>query len=192
MSVFPDISPAYGYEEIPEFHTLELGPTDGDFIQSRSKRDDPLYTFILTFTTMQASDVQTLYEFYFSMKGKYGRFAFFSFDNRFPYTNINIGTGDASTVQFNLLAKSTSSRVVKVAGTTKTEGTDYTFGEGLGTDGQDRITFAVAPAAGTAITASYTGRKYYSNCKFQDDKMSRKLFTYKLYSTGLVIQEVSA
>jgi hypothetical protein len=190
MAVFPDIKAFYGSEIIPTFNTLKLGPTDGDFIQRRKKRTVPLYQFRLKFNVLSQSDIKTLYDFFISMSGCYGSFAFFDFDYR--DWSIIVGTGDGSTTSFDLKGKETYNRIVKVNGIQKTEGTDYTFYQGLGADGQDKITFNSAPATGDIIIADFTGRRYFPNCIFLEDVMSIESFSHLLYSTGLTIQEVSS
>lgn len=189
MAVFPDISPSYSYIVTPQFHTLKLGPTDGDFIQRRKKRTLPLNKFTLTYNVISQSEEKTLHDFFLARYGAWEAFAFFDFDSK-AHTGISLGTGNGVTTVFQLKAKSTSARTVYVAGVPKTEGVDYTVSVGGGTDGQDQITFAAAPASG-AITADYTGRAYCPNCIFGEDNFSSDLFTVNLYKTGLVILEVS-
>jgi len=190
MAVFPDIKAFYGSELIPMFNTLKLGPTDGDFIQRRKKRTVPLYQFRLKFNVLSQSDIKTLYDFFISMSGSYDSFAFFDFDYR--DWSLTIGTGDGSTTSFDLKGKETSNRIIKVNGIQKTEGTDYTFYQGLGTDGQDKIIFNSAPASGAVITADFNGRRYFPNCIFLEDIMSIESFSVFLYSVGITIQEVSS
>lgn len=191
MSVFPDITPSYDYSVQPAFYNLRLGPTDGDFIQRRRKRLTPLMRFTLQFNNLIEANIKTLYDFFIARYGGWDAFAFFDFDSK-TWTAISVGTGDGSTTSFALIAKETSARTVYVDSVAQIEGTDYTFYSGQGTDGQDKITFASAPANGAVITADYTGRKYYSNCIFGEDYMDRNLFEVKLYKTGLTIVEVSS
>ncbi len=191
MSVFPDIFPSYGYTITPTYRTLKLGPTDGDFIQRRRKRTSPLHTVAMTWNALSGANEKTLYDFYISMSGSWQAFAFFDFDAK-NYTAIAVGIGDGSATAFNLVAKATSGRTVYVNGVAKTEGTDYTFYAGQGTDGQDKIIFTTAPGNSLPITADYAGRKYLPKCIFQADDLNRNTFSVALYRTGLGIMEVSA
>jgi hypothetical protein len=70
-------------------------------------------------------------------------------------TGEAVGTGNGTNKTFTVINKPIvpDSQVVKVAGVTKTEGTDYTFDDTTGT-----ITFTTAPANGAAVTADY---KYF-------------------------------
>ncbi|MCU1350727.1 MAG: hypothetical protein JWO56_3757 [Acidobacteria bacterium] len=81
--------------------------------------------------------------------------------NAFPYfeftpraiSDLQIAVGDGGAV-FELLSKLTSDTVYKVGGVT----TAATFSAGSGSNGRDRITFAVAPDIGASITYSASGR----------------------------------
>lgn len=66
--------------------------------------------------------------------------------------------------------------------------TDYSFSQGTGNGGVDRITFFDAPANGSMITADLTGLLRYRVC-FHEDSMSKELFRVRLYKTGLELRE---
>lgn len=190
--VFPDIAPGHSYTVTKNFQTLAIGPTQRNITQRIKKQTRALHDFSLKYNLAgQAAVMKPLWDFYNERNGRFESFAFFDFE-LWPHTGVSIGTGNGAATQFNLAAKETSGRVVYVAGVQKTEGTDYTFSAGTGTDGQDRITFAVAPGNGAAVTADYTGRKYYPTVIFGEDNMSRELFTNVIYRTGLALWEVTA
>lgn len=67
-------------------------------------------------------------------------------------TNETVGTGDGTTTVFVLANKpiKPESDVIKIDGIVKTRGTDYVINNETG-----EITFAVAPANGSVITADY-------------------------------------
>lgn len=190
MAVFPNISPSYDYIVTPQFKTLKLGPTDGDFIQRRRKRTTPLYRFTLKYDRLLATEEKTLYDFYLSRYGAWEAFAFFDFDT-IAYTGVSLGTGTGAATQFQMKARNTTGTTIYVDAIAKALGTDYTIGSGTGTDGQDKVTFTVAPGNGLAVTADYTGQKYSANCTFEADNMDMAMFQYNLYRTGLVIIEVT-
>lgn len=78
------------------------------------------------------------------------------------WNDLAVGTGNGVTTIFDLPGKAIDSTdlQVKVAGV-PTGG--YTFASGAGTDGADRITFAVAPANGAAVTCSWlVGRRRFA------------------------------
>lgn len=190
MALFPDMSPSYDYIVTPQFKTLKLGPTDGDFVQRRRKRTTPLYRFTLKYDRLSATEEKALYDFYLARYGSWEAFAFFDFDTR-AYAGVSLGTGNGAATQFQMKARKTTNRTIYVNAIAKTEGTDYTIGSETGTDGQDKVTFTVAPGNGLAVTADYTGQKYFSNCTFEADNMDMAMFQYNLYRTGLVIIEVT-
>jgi hypothetical protein len=76
---------------------------------------------------------------------------------------ISIGTGNGSQTTFTIPAKSTSGRTIKKAGVAQTEGVAYTYNAGTGAEGEDQVTFAVAPTSGQAITAAASSarRRHY-------------------------------
>lgn len=186
--VFPDtVSAQYEYEEIIEFLTLQLGPTDGDFIQRRAKRTRPLRSFVLKYNAISKADIQTLYEFFIARKGRWEAFALFSFDS-LPHTAISIGTGDGATADWNAIGKEISLLTAKVDGISVGASIEV----GTGTDGQDKIIFSATPADGVVLTADWTGRRYYTDCLFTEDTMSLVRFTDTLYRTGLVIKQMSS
>jgi len=189
MSIFPDLDISYQYSITPQFKTIKLAQNDLNFQQRRRKTLTPIHKFTLKLNNINAAAVQTLYDFFVARSGSYEPFVYFCQDPQRIYSPT-IGTGNDSTTVFDLGAKSTAGLVIKVNGVTKTLTTDYTVSADTGTNGQDKITFGVAPTAGQAITASYTGRKYYPACIFESDSLDINNFDYKMYSTGLVILEV--
>lgn len=76
---------------------------------------------------------------------------------------VTIGTGNGSQTTFTLPAKTTSGRSIKKAGVTQTEGVNYTYNAGTGAEGEDQVTFSVAPTSGQTITAAATSarRRHY-------------------------------
>ncbi|MEM2899434.1 MAG: hypothetical protein QXT63_01460 [Thermoplasmata archaeon] len=91
MAVFPDIAPSYNYIMRPVFRTLLLGPTDGDFIQRRRKRTEPLYEFRMQWNYLSPSEEKQIIDFYLARSGSWDAFAFFDFDTR-QWNDINLGT----------------------------------------------------------------------------------------------------
>ena len=66
---------------------------------------------------------------------------------------------------------------------------NYTFSQGSGDAGVDRITLDSAPANGSVITADLTGQLRLRS-RFSNDQMSQELFEHVLYSTGIELTEV--
>lgn len=84
------------------------------------------------------------------------------FDGWFSrWTGLAVGTGNGAIVAFDLPGKSivAAGLTVKLNGVTTVA---YTFAAGAGTNGADRVTFAVAPGNGVAITCSWLeGRRRF-------------------------------
>lgn len=195
MATFPGtiIPENESYKVAQAFKTLKLGLTDGDFLQRRRRRVNPLHTITMFFKPLLEAEIQTLWEFYKARFGSYEAFVFFDF-KIFPYTSVAIGTGTGGALTCQLGAKEVSSLTVYVNGVSTVLGTDYSFAsDGSGTNGQDKIVFLVGhyPTAGAAITAGYRGKKYFPYMIFQDDVMSRDNFVALLYQTGLTVVEVT-
>lgn len=193
MALFPDISPGYEYQPLVTYNTLRLGPTDGDFIQRRRKRLSPLHSFKLQWRALTAAQESQLYDFYVARYGPWEAFQFFDFDAGKKWA-VNVGTGTGAQTTWDLLGKDLTSVVIMVAGVTKTLSVDYNLGDGTGTDGQDTVIFIAGhlPAAEAAITATWTGKRYFANMIFEDDNLERTKFEYAIYRTGLTIREVSS
>jgi hypothetical protein len=190
MAVYPDIAPS-GYTITPKFRTIKIG-TDGDFVQRRSKRVSPLFSFAMTYRNITNANLLTLYDFYLARLGSYDDFAFFDFDSR-SWSDFTIGTGNGVTTTFSVGGKSTSSLVIKVDSVTKTLTTHYTIQVAGGTNGQDQITFTAGniPTTGQVITAAFLGRKYYPYVIFADDNMNYEVFVYAAYQVGVELVQVT-
>lgn len=196
MALYPDLLygvDIHGCSVDPQFKTLKLGPTDGDFIQRRKKRTLPLYVINLRYQCLLESEMQQIYEFYLARAGSWEAFSVFDIRS-FPYTDLPIGTGDGINNNFDLTAKGCTNIIIKVGAVTKTAGVDYDVSAGLGVDGCDRVVFRAGhtPAAGAAVTASLRGRRYFTNCIFRDDSLSRAAFEALCYTSGVVISQVSS
>ena len=191
MALFPNIAPSLNYKITPKFRTIITGDTD-DPKQRKRKRLTPLFDIELLYSalTIDQANITTLYDFFIARSGQYESFTFVDFAER-TWNLLSIGTGTGAQVAWNLQAKETSSRAITVNAVAQVEGTDYTFSALGGTDGQDKITFAVAPTLGHAIVASYKGKRFFNNCIFQDDNISLESFSKKLVATGLNISQFS-
>jgi hypothetical protein len=131
---------------------------------------------------------QTLWEFYQARGGSYEAFNFFD-DQVLSYTQEYVGSGDGSTVIFNLPCGSASgTSKVYVDGVEQTGGgTDYTWYKAGGTDGADKITFTAAPSEGKRITFSFIGYLKV-HCRFQDDNLSWDTLASRIVSTGIKLK----
>jgi hypothetical protein len=109
-------------------------------------------------------------------------------------TNQYIGTGDGATSIFHMtrtLLSTVTEPVgainaitqLTVGGTTQTAGTNYTLTGINGYSGSNAIQFAVPPAAGAGIYASFS---YYFRVRFKDDQAQLENFMQSLWTWGQV------
>lgn len=146
----------------------------------------PRYRYTLIFNylrdTTLAPDYRTLLGFFNSMKGGWDTFLFTDPDDS-SVAGMQFGTGNGSLTGFQLVRTLgnfsepvydiNGAPTIKVAGVTKTAGSDYT----IGTTGI--VTFTAAPANGAALT--WTG-SFYWRCTFEDDSMDFDKFMNLLWS----------
>lgn len=138
--------------------------------------------------TLEANpDVGKLLAFFMSRAGRFGFFFFFDeTDHSAVDESIGTGTGSATVFQISrTVGKGTpyeyvepvyalwKAPVVKVAGVTKTYLVDYTVGP------WGKLTFAVAPSNGAAVT--WTG-DFLFVCRFDDDRMDVQQLVSDLWS----------
>ena len=129
MAVFPEnITPIYPVVIEPVWHTL-ITPFDSSGEQRRQKSLYPKFNVRFRLSHQQASDAQTIWDFYMARKGAFESFYYF---DPMPdigivtsYDNLYIGTGDGTTDIFNLPGKSTSAQTVYVDGGQHMKGLMY-------------------------------------------------------------------
>jgi uncharacterized protein (TIGR02217 family) len=150
------------------------------------------------------SQMGKLYNFYLAMGGSATPFYFKDSKDFQSATDEAIGTGDGSTVTFQLKKAeqypyddSTTesiemdkkyiipdSQTVKVAGVTKTESVDYTLDDDTGVVD---FTLMGAPTLGQAITCTF---QYYYRVHFLEDNLTFEEFNYQACTLGLTLEEV--
>jgi uncharacterized protein (TIGR02217 family) len=130
----------------------------------------------------------TMVDFFLSRQGSYDSFLYTDPSDN-AVTNQNFGTGDGTTVAFQLVRQLVSggfneviqnlngAPVIKDNGVTKTAGSDYSINStGL-------VTFAVAPVTGHALT--WTGNFYY-RLRFLNDLQEFEEFYYQYWNAKSV------
>lgn len=135
--------------------------------------------------TAAAPELDTLAGFFLQMRGSWDNFLV-AVPNDNAVTDMAFGTGNGASAAFQLTRTRGAGGfgfvepvqnlnvlgAVKVAGVTKTLGTDYTVsGAGL-------VTFATPPAAGAALTWSGS---YYYRCRFLHDQADFSRFLNDLW-----------
>lgn len=125
--------------------------------------------------------------FYNARQGSFDSFLYTDADDN-AVTAQALGTGDGVTTTFPLirafggfvepvLAPNVVT-AVKINGTTKTLGTDYTV-SAWGSANPGIITFTTAPAGSAAITADFS---YYWPCRFLDDNIPFNKWISNMYA----------
>lgn len=190
MVAFPDlltsVRPINPLSESIEFRTLSSEYESGAQV-TKQKRLFPLRAYPLKYKSITKDNARILWQFFMGRKGKHLPFNLFHpFED--DYIGEYVGTTDGSTTIYNLPSKMASGYTVYVGGVAKAGGgVDYTFAATGGEDGADKITFAVALAAGQYITIDFTGRLKV-RCKFGEDMMSFETFRNRLVTTGLTLK----
>lgn len=189
MSAFPALTSVpyvNPLEHSIEFKTLVTQYDELGAEQRKQKWIYPRRNIKLAYKYLTFTEVSTLWEFYLACKGSYEAFNFF-FPYSESYVGEYVGTGDGSTVIFNLPAKTSSAYKVYIDSVEQTETTNYTFGSATGADGADKVEFTVAPTDGARITYDFTGYLKV-HCRFDDDKMDMETMYARLTSSGLKLK----
>jgi len=190
VAAFPSIVPGYPIIERVRWKTIissfdELGEE-----QRKQKWLYPRRDIVLKYPGLTISQAQTLWDFYVARKGSYEAFNLF-YDSigksAETYTGEYVGTGDGSTTVFNLPSKNAASRTLYVDGVAQTEGTNWTFTSGGGTDGADKCEFTSAPSSGQRITFDFTGYLKV-RCRFAKDIAEFEHFIYSAKRIGLELR----
>ena len=155
----------------------------------------------LGYQAISKSEGETLWEFYCQTgKGAYGSFSWFegvglgsaAYNS---YSSEYVGTGDSTTLIFNLPSKNSSGASHDVNINASVVSTsNYTMSFGGGGDGEDKITFVGSstgglgpPASSDKITCDFTGRLKI-RCRFADDIFSFENFFDRLINTGVKLK----
>jgi hypothetical protein len=189
MAKYPTTpKPQYPYELTTVWKTI-ISSFDSGTERRRQKQTYPKFNVSLTYETLTKEDIQTLWNFYIARKGAYEAFYFFTPDSA-DWNGLYIGTGDASTVTFDIPGTLNGTITIYNNGVEVDSG-DYTLLVGGGVEGSDRVTFDTAPGLNEIITCDFTGYMRI-RCRFEEDEMTRSGFTGALYKTGLKMKGLTA
>lgn len=190
MAKFPensDILMEHPQAEKLEWKTLISQFDDLGEEKRKSKRLYPRRNLNVKYANITKTEARTLWNFFNARKGRYEAFNFF-LPHSNTYTGEYVGTGDGSTVIFNLPSKQASGYTLYVNGVAKTGGgVDYTFSSQGGADGADKVTFTTAPADGERITFDFTGYLKV-RCRFAEDKLDFETFYDRLVNMGIKLK----
>lgn len=169
------------------YHRTLVTPFESGKEQRRAKWSAPIRSFDLIYNGRTHTRMQELWTFYKDRQGAYDTF-YFENPNDSPISlsgDETIGVGDGTDVSFNFdrFPVKSGDCTITVGGIAQTEATDYNVTYATGA-----ITFVSAPASGDTITA--TDYRFYTISRFAEDNMSRELFSYRLYNSGLRLIEV--
>lgn len=190
MAEFPStVAPSQdGYDIIVEWKTI-LREMDSGVEQRRAKWTFPKFSLELTFDQLTQSEIDALWNFYMARRGSAEAFYLYTWElqgGTLPsYTGLYVGVGDGVTQTFDLPGKSTSNQVLYVDGVSTSAVTILTGG---GLELSDRVTFTVAPAAGTFLSCDLKTWFLRIRCRFEEDKFTRKTFTDALFKTGIKLK----
>ena len=187
MALFPEydqIGYLPGIQITNRFNT-SISVLSGGQEKRRAKFTFPLYDLNISYDLLTLANARILWQFYKDRQGAYSSFYFY-----LPYSETfegeYCGTGDGTETAFDVPGKTISSYTVYVGGSEQTEGggDDYTIAASGGVEGAAQINFAAAPDAGDHITIDFTGY-YRFKVRFEDDKLSYKVFAQKLTDLGI-------
>jgi hypothetical protein len=187
MALFPEydqIGYLPGIQIIPRYST-SISTLSGGQEKRRAKFTFPLYDINISYDLLTMADARTIWQFYKDRQGAFGTFYFY-----LPYLETfegeYCGTGDGSTVDFDVPGKTISSYTVYEGGAEQTEGVDYTVDGAGGVEGAAQLTFTAAPATGDHITIDFTGY-YRFKVRFAEDNLPFEVFAQALTKMGITL-----
>jgi hypothetical protein len=195
VSLFPD-NPGLAldpYEWTPRFKTMVAGPFDNENIVTRAVLQFTLHACTIHyFYTGWTALAEAVYEFFVSMKGRYGSFAFYDLQGwdaspiGILWKGQYVGVGNASTLIFDVpayIAINDANRKIYCGGVDKTS--TGSWATGTGADGRDRFTFSTyTPALGEVITCNFLGRRVWK-AAFASDTPSTTLPALKWHPADI-------
>lgn len=186
MAAFPSTPVAtWPYVIEPQWKTL-ITEFDSGEEQRRQKWIYSKYNVRIGFTGLSATAAGNIYEFYQARRGAYEAFHFFDYYSA-THSGLYVGTGDSTTLIFDIPAKQTSNRAIYLNGA---ETTSVSYTTASGTDGSDQVTFTGAPTSTEIITTDFAGQLRI-RCRFAEDKLSKENFAIQLFSYGIELKGLS-
>ena len=150
----------------------------------------------LKYEAISKSEAETLWKFYQARGGMYNAFVWFEStgvgtSNYNSYVGEYVGTGDSTTLVWNLPAiDSSGTHALYLAGIAVST-SDYTLAAASGSNSEDKITFVSSsdggspvPTSTERITYDFTGRLKI-RCRFAEDIHSFDNFYDRLANTGV-------
>lgn len=175
------LTPEFGMQEKIRFKTLQT-----PFESGRQRRsafwDKGLREFRLTTKFLTPSQMNTIWDFYISHKGKYQSFLV-KITHEYEITGESLGAGDSAEDTFTLdeFPVDTSGNFTLYDAGSEVSGS-------LTNDFTNEISKAVydsAPAG--ALTIDY---EFYFLVHFSEDELSREMVAYQLLHTSMILEEI--
>jgi len=164
VALFPTLSHTHSYPKVEE----NWNTTISDMQSGKENRTQvwafPKRTISVNLPGHIYADLKLIRDFY-NNTCKGARYTFrFKYDQSRAYAKEYAGLGDSTTKTFTIPSIDASSNITAYVNDVVT-GTS--FGNGTGSDGLDQMTFASAPANGSVVTVSFTG-KWTPQVRFPD------------------------
>ena len=154
-AVFPDII-GDTLEETPAYQTLIIPLGDRPSAQSHRKTLRPRTSFRMSWTLLEQSELEQILDHLALVGGD--PFTWFHWRSGRTWRWVPMGTGDGTSLAFDVPGKETTGLTVIQNGTTVAGGSVTSSG---GTDGRDLVTLSSAPPLGTRLAATFTGRRAF-------------------------------
>lgn len=185
MAQFPTGIPISKITLVPIFTTISHTSDSGIEVR-RKKRAFAQFDVMVDFHPMTKANMQTLYDFYMARSGSYE--AFYIYDVvTMDHDSLLVGTGDGSTVTFDIPGKSTSSQTVYVNGIVQTNNVTVFYNYGSGAESSDQVTFSSAPSIGDILSCNFTGFLRV-RCRFMDDTFTRDNLYGNVFQTSIKLK----
>ena len=183
------------------FKTLVSNFDDKGEEKRKSKWAYPKRSVSLQYKAASKSEAKTLWQFYQARKGQYEAFVWFESTGigataYNTYVGEYVGTGDSTTLVFNLPAINSSSVHKLYIANSSQDSTSYTFSAKAGSNGEDKVTLVSSSAGGRTvptsterITYDFTGRLKV-RCRFAEDIFSFENFYDRLCDASIKLSGI--
>ena len=200
MAVYPFTSAPYTdpIQIDIKFKTLVSNFDDLGEEKRRQKWLYPKRDVTVKYNALSKTEGGVLWDFYCKRKGGCNSFVIFETTGTgtyHTYSSEYVGTGDSTTLIFNLPAIDSSAytRQVNKAGAAVST-SDYTISYGGGSDGEDKVTFVSSSDGGSGpptsterISYDFTGRLKI-RCVFDEDIFSYENFYDRIINSGVKLR----
>lgn len=176
------------------FKTL-IQEYESGVLTRKQKRTYPRRNFNINYKTLSdptPANLLTIYQFFIARAGMLEDFIIFDRHTDYSYIKEYIGTGDGSTVTWNLPSLNATSYALYIDNVEQDEDSSsgaggYTFTAEGGDDGEDSLETLVPASEGARLTWSFTGQLKV-RAIFGADEMSWEEFFVTITRLGIPIR----